>query len=186
MSVKKSIYTQLDGYLKTKMTFSSPSTLPSVKWIDRDTGQLQFLSEDFITFPAILIKFSRFDYKTTGNKTQQGLGTIRFTLIVQNFADSFEGSINQAKAIEYWDLVEELHKALQGVSGTGFTPLDRIAEPEEEVMGGLIVLPMEYATIITDDSADGSDNITLVDPALEVERVASVPAGDPPNDRFVV
>lgn len=186
MSVKKSIYTQLDGYLKTQMTFTGPNALPSLKWVDRDTGQLQYLDQDIVPTPAILIKFGRVDYKTTGNNTQQGLGTIRFTLIVENYADSFEGSVNQNKAIEYWELLEAMHKALQGTSGTAFTPLDRVAEPEEEVMGNLIVCYAEYATIITDNSADGSSNIVLTDPELDVKRLATLPAGATLNDRFVV
>jgi hypothetical protein len=161
MSVKKHTQKEIGAYLKLQIA--------ELEFVDKYRGQLE--TPGIFTFPrpAVFISFGRFDWETGVNKTQTGKGLIKFRIAVDNYADSYEGSINQEQALAFFDFNEKVYEALQGLSGTYFNSLERKSDEDDENHGNLIVTIMEYETTLFDDSANETKNYTLVDPALNLE-----------------
>lgn len=172
MSSKKTLFKLLQHHL---------SQLPSVKWVDKLFGQVDNLSNHVIPYPAILIEFGRWEPISMGNNVQKGPLIIRFHLLYENFAQSFEGSHDQELAMAYFDFVEEVHQALQGLSGTNFTALQRTGEEEDNDHDVIINTIVEYFTELTDNSSGRSQNKTLTEeitPGTKIKKPLSRPSSN--------
>lgn len=160
-SIKKHTQKEIGTYLK--------SQVPKLEFFDKYRGQLD--TPGIFTFPrpAVFMSFGRFEWETGINGTQRGTGVLRFRIAVENYADSYEGSINQDTALEFFDFNEKIHEALQGLSGTYFEALKRVSDEDDEDHGNVIVTIMEYQTTMIDNSAGTTKNFVLVDPELDTE-----------------
>ncbi len=161
MSVKKHTQKEIGAYLKQEVA--------GLAFVDKYRGQLD--TPGIFTFPrpAVFISFGRFEWESMVNGTQRGEGLIKFRIVVENYADSYEGSVNQDLALDFFEFNEKVHEALQGLSGTYFGNLERKTDEDDEDHGNLIVTVMEYQTTLFDNSANTTKNYVLVDPALNVE-----------------
>lgn len=161
MSVKKHTQKEIGSFLKQEVQ--------NLEFVDKYRGQLD--SPGIFTFPrpAVFISFGRFEWESQVNGSQLGSGLIKIRIVVENYADSYEGSINQDLALDFFDFNEKVHEALQGLSGTYFSSLNRITDEDDEDHGNLIVTIMEYQTTLIDNSANIAKNYVLVDPELNVE-----------------
>lgn len=161
MSVKKHTQKEIGAYLKQEV--------PSLAFVDKYRGQLD--SQGIFTFPrpAVFISFGRFEWESQVDGSQIGTGLIKFRIAVENYADSYEGSINQDLALDFFEFNEKVHEALQGLSGTYFSTLQRVTDEDDEDHGNVIVTVMEYQTTIIDRSARTDKNYVLVDPELNIE-----------------
>lgn len=163
MSAKKHTYKEISSYLK--------STIAELEHVDKYRGQLSDTNNYIFPRPAVFISFGRFDYTTLTKGAQEGIGIIRVRVVVENYAEAFDGSINQELALVFLEINEKVHEALQGLSGTYFSGLNRIMDEEDEDHGNLIVTVMEYECNLKDDSAISNKNYILTDPELTVEYV---------------
>lgn len=161
MSVKKHTQQEIGSYLK--------QAVEGLEFVDKYRGQLD--TPGIFTFPrpAVFISFGRFEWETMVNGFQRGEGLIKFRIVLENYADSYEGSINQDLALAFFDFNEKVHEALQGLSGTYFESLERKTDEDDEDHGNVIVTIMEYQTTLIDNSANVTKNYVLVDPELNVE-----------------
>jgi len=161
MSAKKHTQKEIGSYLKQQVA--------NLAFVDKYRGQLD--SPGIFTFPrpAVFISFGRFEWQSQVDGSQLGTGLIKFRIVVENYADSYEGSINQDLALDFFDFNEKVHEALQGLSGTYFSTLERQTDEDDDDHGNLIVTIMEYQTTILDNSANVSKRYVLVDPELNVE-----------------
>jgi hypothetical protein len=174
MSVKGTIFKELADHLLSALQFADNS-LPGLKWVDRNNGQLQHMDNELpIPRPAILIEYGRFEWKTLGGKTQLGQGTIKFYLLWENYASTFEtpngASSNQDEALKFFEFLEQLHLALEGFSGELFTPLSRVADVDDTNHDNLMVPSMEYSTQVSDTSAIQNKNYVTINPGITVKR----------------
>ncbi|MDN3621332.1 hypothetical protein QWY81_17830 [Polaribacter undariae] len=160
MSVKGHTHKELEAYLKAE--------IPSLKWFDKDKGQFENASNHVMPYPAILFSFGNTPYETLSNKVQKGAVTLRFRIGVESYADSFVGSINQDKALEFFDFNEKVFVALQGLSTTYLRNLERSADEDDNDHKNVIVTIMEFTGTLIDDSAEEGKNFTLVEPELNV------------------
>ena len=96
MSVKGHTHKELETYLK--------QTIPALKWFDKDKGQLDNLSRNIIPFPAVFFSFGNTAYTSQSNKIQKGNAVLRFRIGYENYADSFRSSINQDKALDFFEI----------------------------------------------------------------------------------
>lgn len=160
-SIKKHTQKEIGAYLK--------SQIQKLEFFDKYRGQLD--TPGIFTFPrpAIFMSFGRFEWESGVNGTQRGTGIIRFRIAVENYADSYDGSINQDEALEFFDFNEQVHEALQGLSGSYFEALKRVSDEDDEDHGNVIVTIMEYQTVLIDNSGSTTKNYVLVDPELETE-----------------
>lgn len=179
MSAKGHTFLEISTYLM--------QNLEGIKMVDKDKGQLDDISNFVIPMPAIFISFGRFEYENQASNIQKGTGPIRFRIAVQNYADSYTGSVNQDKALEFFDFNEKVHQALQGLSGTYFGSLVRIVDEDDIEHKNVIVTVFEYETTIVDDSAFESKEFILVDPdpALDVQHKKTLPEQGVGESRFV-
>ncbi len=177
MSVKKEIYLALSNYLMATLN-STPDehghltpaqqeyadmNLPNLVFFDKQMGQMNH-PELFnaIPLPAILFSFRRIDWESESRRVQKGNAIFTFWAYFENYADSFNGSMNQEKAIQFFDFNEAVHKALQGLEGEYFTSLDRVSDEDDEDHDMIIGTIFEYATTVADSSADEHRKYTAV------------------------
>ncbi len=147
-------------------------------YIDFFNDQFSIIEkENPIPFPAILLEFSEIQWRTISKNIQKGLTRIRVHVGQQSLADTHTRSSDQEAALKVLDYLCEVHKVLQGFSGTNFTSLDRKITIPDTSHDNLIIHIMEYDTEITDASANDDakkEEITGVTP--EVEKQAVIPA----------
>lgn len=163
MSTKKHTQKEIGAYLKAQLT--------DLQFFDKYRGQLENATMFSFPRPAIFMSFGRFEWETMGGGIRQGKGLIKFRIVVENYAESFSGSINEDLALAFFDFNQAVNEKLQGLSGTYFSALDLKTDEDDEDHGNLIVTIMEYATTLTDNSVSDTKNYILQDPELDVEYV---------------
>lgn len=179
MSVKGHTHKELETYLKQQ--------IPTLKWFDKDKGQFENISNHVMPLPAILFSYGNTPYETMSNNVQKGKVTLRFRLGFENYADSFAGSINQEKALEFFDFNESVYIALQGLSTTYLRNLERSADEDDNDHKNVIVTILEFTGILIDDAAEAGKNFTLVEPELDVavKKALSTPE-EPIDETFII
>jgi hypothetical protein len=152
--------------------------IPSLGWIDLDQGQLEpdQLEQQYpLPFHpgVVLLDFDEADWHDIGQGIQRGDAVVRVTLAVQVVADSYQGSSQQAQALEKLQLLGKIHKALQHFDGGGeFGALVRTySRKEQSQLPGIWVYSMGYKLLLTD--TDGYDGATQVVSGLEPKLEAA-------------
>jgi hypothetical protein len=186
MSIKAKIFKQLSAYLMAKLQFNqvvsinNPIPIPNLKFVDKQMGQ--FNSPDLYhasPLPCILISFGRTTWNSDSRQQQSGDSIIRFYIYFENYADSFQGSLNQDKALQFFEFNEKVHQALQGLSGYGYTQLERVSDEDDQDHDMIIGTVFEYSTTITDDSADDARNhTTVLNKTPDVHKVKNIVRAD--------
>lgn len=178
MSVKGQTHKEIETFLMQEVD--------ALKWFDKDKGQFENISNHVMPLPAVLMSFGRTPYEDLTEGIQKGQLTLRFRIGYENYADSFVGSINQDKALEFFDFNEAIFKALQGLSTTYVKNLTRIADEDDQDHKNVIVTIMEFAGTLIDDSADDTKTFTLVEPDLNVEHKKELSRPEPEKSSFII
>lgn len=180
MSVKKHTQKEIGAFLKQQ--------IPELAFFDKYRGQLD--TQGMYTFPnpAVFMSFGKFEWEPLVNGSQMGKGFLKFRVVYENYSDSFEGAFNQDAALAFFDFNEKVHEALQGLSGTHFSNLNRRSDEDDEDHGNLIVTIFEYDCTLIDNSANTTKNFVLVDPEVIVnyKNKEDFPAGVQENPPFIV
>ena len=168
MSIKADLFTAIQSRLMTKLNFAD--TLPSLKWVDKNKGQLQSWSNfGAIPLPAVLISFPDVAWQPQGNNNQSGLCKIKLVLLYEVYSEFYQDSPDQEDALKCFEYDEQLFAAVQGFAIDKVTPLNRVRTTEEEDHDAVVVFTQEYECMITDTGANTFKNYTLVEPDLVVE-----------------
>lgn len=176
MSVKGTVFTAIGQHLMQKLQFAPETGLPSLQWFDKDFGQAKLIQDGVIALPmpAVLFSFKTPDWGNTLSPVQHGETMIRVRVLFENYADSFQtaegASINQDKALQFFEFNERVHMALQGFEGNGFTALNRASDDEDDDHNNVIVTDVYYSTLISDDSADRSNQEDVTDLKASAEQ----------------
>ena len=178
MSVKGHTHLEISTFLS--------QNVEGLQYVDKDKGQLEDLSNHVFPRPAVFISFGRFEYTSTGTKVKVGKGIIRFRAAVENYADSYTGSINQQQALAFFEFNEKVHQALEGLSGTYFTNLTKVADEDDADHRNVIVTILEYECNLADDSADAKKSFVLADPELFIEHKKNLSKQVSISDTFVI
>lgn len=183
MSTKKHTQKEIGAYLKTQ--------LPELEFFDKYRGQLENMTMFSFPRPAIFMSFGRFEWNTLSSGLREGKGLIKFRIVVENYAESFSGSINEDLALQFFDFNQSVNEKLQGLSGTYFSSLDLKSDEDDEDHGNVIVTIMEYATTLIDNSTSTTKNYILQDPELNVEYLnkedfPATPDGNPEDAHFII
>jgi hypothetical protein len=204
MSVKGDIFRQLSNYLMQTLqtydpvlhpngVFTPEMSLPGLVWVDKQMGQFNHPElAQLVPLPAILIGFRKTNWDSESRRVQKGDSIITFWVYFENYADSFTGSMNQDKALQFFDFNEEVHKALQGYDGDLFTALDRATDEDDEDQDMIIGTIFEYSTVIADSSADEHRKYQVITDATAtgkyVHQITRPPrdSGDDDTDNMFV
>lgn len=163
MSVKGHTHKEIEAYLM--------ANIPTLKWFDKDKGQLENFSNHVIPLPAVFMSYGRTPYTSESNNVQKGKPVLRFRIAYESYEDSFSGSINQDKALAFFDFNESVYKALQGLTLTYAKTLNRIADEDDLQHKNMIVTIQEYEATLFDDSAEEGKTFVLADAELDVTYV---------------
>lgn len=129
--------------------------VPEIKHIDLWYEQINYQKEEY-PHPeqCLFIDFVVNEIKTLGGGVQDLECTILFVHVFDTLSETYHGSTNQAIALAFMATQKKLHKLFQGLSGTNFSPMDRVSNkriPTQE--GFLNVRELGYNCIIRDYSA---------------------------------
>lgn len=180
MSVKGTIYKTIAKHLMQSVS--------GLAMVDKDKGQLENISEFAIPYPCVLISFGRFEYESVGGGIKKGIGTIRFRVAYENYADSYTGSINQDLALQFFDFNEAVQTALEGLFSDEFSPLSLIADEDDQEHKNVIVTIFEYETTIINNSAVNDKNYILTNahPKVLYKNKGSISKRNAPENEFII
>lgn len=115
----KDLYTELATLLADK--------LPAVQWIDLWHNQVNFLEEEHpFPTPALFLNFRLTEATDTGERVQNIRLQVDVYIYYETFADTYNGAWNQASALGFLDLLNDVHAILHGNSGANYSNMRRI------------------------------------------------------------
>jgi hypothetical protein len=130
--------------------------VPDLRWIDYDQGQIDYPAEHYpIDFPAVLIDFENTEWEDIGQQIQGGDVTITFRVVFRLYEDlnNHTPAASRQEGLNKLQLLNTLHKALQGFAGVHYNALSRVRQFTEKRDDGLKVVAMQYGTYLTDQHA---------------------------------
>jgi hypothetical protein len=165
----KSLFSQLFLALQAHIK----ANVPSIRWIDQDLGQLEsYEIRPAVSWPCVLIDFNHTSFEQMQQNRQ--LGNITFTLRLG--FDSYSQSASIApqevreKALEYYELEQELYEAVQGFDGGGLMQdCTRINIATERRDGDNFRVRVLTFSSMTEDSSAMSKTTKAARPSLELE-----------------
>lgn len=129
-------------------------TIPELRWIDEDKGQMNF-ERPPITFPAALVEINLPNTDNLNLKKQHAMARIRVRLCF-NFGGNTSVVTPQAardESLKYYDLVDKTFATLQGWATPIFNPLERRNFGHEKRPDGYKVVFMDFLTEFQDFTA---------------------------------
>ena len=132
--------------------------VPEIKVVEQNLGQ--YLYDDWRTsvgFPGVLIDFPNTPFSAMAGNNQLGTPVINIVLVFE--ANSLSYNLAplavREKALQYYSIVQKLHKALQGWSPDYCQPLTRInAKSQNRHDKGVRIRELDYSTEFEDWSLD--------------------------------
>jgi hypothetical protein len=102
--------------------------IANLQYVDLQKGQMSNKAQNYpIPLPAVLVEFGQVSWSnSTGG--QLGDSVISAYLYIDHVTDSFDGAELENETISLLDGIDEVHKILQGLWGTNFSPLSRISD----------------------------------------------------------
>jgi hypothetical protein len=152
-NLKASFFTALSDYLMTTLQFED---LPSVKWIDKDLGQVKLLHDSIIALPlpAILISFPNTSFDPQLGNDETGAGQLRIQTLFENYFDADQGSPNRDLAIQYFEFNERVHNAVTAFKMQHIAGIARTGENEDTEHDNVIVTEIIYHFTLFDVAID--------------------------------
>lgn len=130
-------------------------TIPELKWIDLDVGQLQEEKPPVI-YPCALIEIDMPQCDDIQDKIQQVRGTFKITYVFKAYGET-NNKTDQPKrsnALTYFKTPKDGYKKLQGFGNDNFYKFSRTSQRPENIRKGLKVIAQTYETSWNDYSAN--------------------------------
>lgn len=171
-------WTELYKEIAEKIT----GKLPEIKWVDLWHDQVSFLTSELpFDTPAVFIGFSTLQIDDRGLLVQDCDTQIDMYLFFETFSDTYWGSYNQDRALDYLQSLTRLHALFHGKNGESYSGMRRVDMRREESGGAGNLYRISFQCSITDYSAQ---NIFIEtespDKELEIEKGVRPPQEDTP------
>lgn len=143
--------------------------LQSIRYIDKDWGQLQFENPP-VQFPAVLLDVEQAEYNQMGHGAQRANADITITVANINLQRSSAAvaAAKRANAYATFDLLDEIHQHLQLFSANGmFTPLMRVQLRKTFINDNYEVYTMTYRTAFTVILEETGKTMVQISPKVE-------------------
>lgn len=132
---------------------SAENKVPELRWIDSDQGQLNVSERPPVAFPCCLVEMS-YPQCTTHMAGKQRV-RVRFQLQVAfnvwGTANASAPQESREKALQQYDTLQNIHKALQWWSfGRKINPTSRVSVLTENRSNGLKIFRMIYESEFMD------------------------------------
>ena len=158
------------------------ANIEQVRWIDLWHEQVSYLPEELpFPTPAVFIDFNTREANDTGLLVQELLVQVDLRLFYETFSDSYDGSCNQAGALEFLDRLTELHALFHGKHGEHFSEMRRIDMTREDSGGAGNLYRISFECIVTDYAAKELFN-EVQSPERGVEITKELPPAPPPSE----
>ena len=123
--MRKEIYLAIIDKLKTIVDADG---IPKLKHFDLWNMNVEYIDQETVwEMPAVFIEFAPIQWKEAGNGCQQANVTIALHIATPYEGGASDGSVLQSDALSYFELLDEIHKALYGLKGSGFGALKRVS-----------------------------------------------------------
>lgn len=123
---------------------------PDIRWIDWDEGQLNVSGErQTVDFPCCLIDINYASCRDLTDKEQFVNVNIAIKLAVKPMGETYAKAPEEAreKALKHFDMMEELHAALQGCELGGIcSALSRVSAIKNVRANRIIIYTLRYDT----------------------------------------
>lgn len=145
---------------------------PSLRHIDRyNQSTIEGQNTPFL-LPAVLIDFGNPTWTRNNNVgVQQGLFEIRIHIFQEIYENFLEGDNTQQKALETFDLIQNIYLVLQDFSGVKFSPLERKSNETPNNWNTFLEDVIVFSTIYTDTSKQENSKYTKVEPDIHPFRI---------------
>lgn len=164
----KSLFAQL----LLKLSDHIKSTVPKIRWIDQDLGQLEnYEIRPAVSWPCVLIDFTETSYEQMQKNRQLGNMTFTLRLGFDNFSSSANISpqATKEKALEFYEIEQELYEAVQGYTADDLmqdcTRINAATEKREDFRVRVLTF-----TSMTEDSSAMPKRVPISKPTLEIEN----------------
>lgn len=129
-------------------------TVPALKWIDEDKGQLNY-ERPPVLFPCALIDITVTGTKDLNKRTQQceAVITVRLAWDFTGPTNSKAPEVEVQKSLKYYRDAEAVRKALQGWGGANFNELSRKGFYQEKRPDSYKVVAIPFTTSFIEDNS---------------------------------
>lgn len=129
--------------------------MPSLSMVDEDYGQLEAIDKENVdmyplTYPAVLIDAPQTEWSCIAGKSQKGTVKVAVRLIIDCYDDTHHTSGTMEKILERAEMVNELHRCLQGWCPSDDGALIRTQSRFYTWNHGIKVYEAEYTVAVTD------------------------------------
>lgn len=101
--------------------------LSEIKWVDLWHDQVSFLTSELpFDTPAAFIGFSTLQIDDRGLLVQDCNTQIDIYLFFETFSDTYWGSYNQDRALDYLQSLTRLHALFHGKNGANYSGMRRV------------------------------------------------------------
>jgi hypothetical protein len=168
--------------LYTEIAEKIKANIEQVRWIDLWHEQVSYLTEELpFPTPAVFIDFNTREANDTGLLVQELLVQVDLRLFYETFSDTYDGSYNQAGALEFLDRLTELHALFHGKHGRHYSEMRRTDMSREESGGAGNLYRISFECIVSDYAAKELFNEVQM-PGREVETERELPPEAPPSE----
>lgn len=123
--MRKQLYLAVIQRLKT---ITSANGEPVLKHFDLWNQNVAFIEQEAIFgMPAVFIEFTPIDWKTLGGGVQTANIVFHLHIVTATPGSAADGSDFQPDALQLFDLLEDIHRALNGFRGQHFRMMQRIS-----------------------------------------------------------
>ncbi len=140
------LYTEIAEKIKTN--------LPAIKWVDLWHEQVSYLTDELpFPAPAVFIGFNTLNVEDKGVLVQDCNVQIDMYLFYETFSDTYLGSYNQGRALDFLTELTGLNALFHGKSGENYSPMRKIDMRREDSGGAGNLYRISFECLITDYSA---------------------------------
>lgn len=123
--MRKQLYLAVIERLKT---ITDALNQPIIEHFDLWNNNVEFIEQETaFNCPAVFIEFVPISWKNLSMQSQEADVIIRFHIVTRWENISADGSASQEQALELFDLLDNIKKALTGLKGNGFSGFKRIS-----------------------------------------------------------
>lgn len=128
--------------------------IPEVEWIDLWHEQVSFLTSELpFSTPAVFVSFSTISTDDRGLLVQDCDTQVDLYMFYETFSDTYFGSVNKDRAIDYLNTLTRLHALFHGKDGVAFSSMRRVDMRREESGGAGNLYRISFQCLVTDYSA---------------------------------
>jgi len=168
--------------LYTEIAEKIKANIEQVRWIDLWHEQVSFLTEELpFPTPAVFIDFNTQETNDNGLLVQELIVQVDLRLFYETFSDSYDGSYNQAGALEFLDRLTELHALFHGKHGKYYSEMRRVDMSREDSGGAGNLYRISFECIVSDYGAKMLYNEVQM-PDREVETTDELPPAPPQSE----